>query len=458
MLRCVVAFALLLVPTAAQEALALVGATVHVGDGSPPLADAVVLVRDGRITAVGPAASTKVPDGVRRIDLEGQHLTPGLIDTHVHYSQTGWVDGRPDAANVRKDHPYEQAMADNRAHPERYHRAFLHAGVTAVFDVGGYPWTLELGKQTENDPLAPHVVATGALLATFDPGLSLPDAKQFAFPQNADEARIVVKAHKAAGSAAIKFWYVTRSDDEITKWSPVLRAIGEQAKHEGLPLVVHATTLASAKDAVAAGAALLVHSIEDTVVDEAFVAACKAQGTSYCPTLIVRAGYAMVYAARLSDEVSAQLDAVHPTVKERALLTSKLPPRNARTIAGMEQRLKMQGDTMAENLRALRDAGIPIVMGTDAGNPLTLHGPSVFVEMEAMVAAGMTAREVLVAATAAAARAIGRGDDLGRIAVGCVADVLVMPADPEEDVRALRAMTHVLRGGVLHEREALLPR
>ena len=225
-----------------QQPLALVGATVHIGDGSPPLADAVVLVRDCHIVAVG-AAGTPVPADAQRIDLTGKHLTPGLVDTHVHYSQTGWADGRPDAADVRKEHPYEQAMADNAAFPERFHLAFLHAGVTAVFDVGGYPWTL----------------------APFDPQLSLPDQQQFAFPKTADEARAVVKAHQAAGSAAIKFWYVTRADSEVATWTAVLHAIGAAAKQAGLPLVVHATTLATAKDAVSAGAALLVHSVEDRV-------------------------------------------------------------------------------------------------------------------------------------------------------------------------------------------------
>jgi imidazolonepropionase-like amidohydrolase len=385
-------------------------------------------------------------------------VTPGLIDTHVHYSQTGWADGRPDAANVREQHPYEQAMADNAAHPERFHRAFLHAGVTAVFDVGGYPWTLQLGAATESDPMAPHVVAAGPLLATFDPKLSLPDAVQFVFPATPDEGRAAVKTHRAAGSKAIKFWYVTRAPDDVAKWSPVLRAIGDECKQCELPLIVHATTLDSAADAVAAGAHLLVHSVEDRAVDAAFVAACKAAGTFYCPTLTVRMGYRMLYAAKPSDEVMAQLDAVHPTVAERVRATAKLTPRNPRVIDGLDKRLVLEGDTMAANLRTLCRAGVPIVLGTDAGNPLTLHGPSVFVELEAMAAAGMTPREVLVAATRDAARALGRGDDLGVLATGRVADLLVLPADPERDVHAFRGVTHVMRNGVLHERAALLPR
>jgi imidazolonepropionase-like amidohydrolase len=113
---------------------------------------------------------------------------------------------------------------------------------------------------------------------------------------------------------------------------------------------------------------------------------------------------------------------------------------------------------MAQNVKTLLAAGVPIVLGTDAGNPLTLHGPSVFVEMEAMAAAGMTPTQVLVASTRDAARALGRDKELGAVAVGKVANVLVLPADPTADVRAFRALTHVVRGGVLHERAALLPK
>lgn len=454
--RCL-AIAFLATTLVAQEPYALVGATVHPGDGSPAIADAVLVVHDGKIAAVGPRASTKVEAGMRTVDLAERHITPGLIDTHVHYSQTGWADGRPDAANVRTDFPYEQAMADNQAHPGRFHRAFLHAGVTAVFDVGGYPWTLGLQTATALDPLAPHVIATGPLLATFDPKLSLPDARQFDFPTDEAQARMMVQAHKKAGSAAIKFWFVTRGDDEVAKWSPVLRAIGDEAKQSGLPLVVHATTLASAKEAVAAGARLLVHSVEDAAVDEAFVAACKQTGTFYCPTLTVYAGYAQLHASKLGDEVKAQLDAVHPSVKERALRTEQLPRHNPRVLEAMQKHLSLQGDVMAQNVRTLHAAGVPIVLGTDAGNPLTLHGPSVFVEMEAMAAAGLSPGQVLRASTHDAARALGRAD-LGRIATGCVADFVVLPGDPTVDVKAFRALTHVGRAGTLHERAALLPK
>ncbi|MDO8349332.1 MAG: amidohydrolase family protein, partial [Planctomycetota bacterium] len=125
---------------------------------------------------------------------------------------------------------------------------------------------------------------------------------------------------------------------------------------------------------------------------------------------------------------------------------------------GMQKRIEQQRSTMAGNLVRLHAAGVPVVLGTDAGNPLTLHGPSVFVELEAMQQAGLPPTAVLVAATRDAARAMGRGDDLGLLAAGRIADLLVLTEDPGKDVRAFRSVTHVCRGGHLHDRAALLPR
>lgn len=447
---------------AAQQPLAFVGATVYTGDPSAVIADAVVVVQDGRIAAVGKRGDIAIPAGCRQVDITGRFLTPGLVDTHVHYSQTGWADGRPDARDVRAQYPYEVAMADNAAHPERFHLAFLHSGVTAVFDVGGYPWTRLLGAATEHSSLAPHIAAAGALLATYDPKLlTLPDQQQFVFPQDADDARRLVRAHAAWGSTAIKIWFIATPEHTVEALTPVVMAAGDEAKKVGLPLIVHATTLATARVAVQAGCRLLVHSVEDREVDDDFLAAVKANGTFYCPTLTVRNGYVQLYEAKVGDEVRSQLEGVHPSVKARVLATEDPAWRaraNVRAIEAMRKRGELTAVVMAKNLVRLHQAGVPVVMGTDAGNPLTLHGPSVFVEMEAMQAAGMSAPDVLVASTRDAAAAMGRGKDLGRIAVGCIADLLVLTADPAKDAAAFRSLVSVCRGGVLHDRAALLPR
>jgi imidazolonepropionase-like amidohydrolase len=105
----------------------------------------------------------------------------------------------------------------------------------------------------------------------------------------------------------------------------------------------------------------------------------------------------------------------------------------------------------------MRDAGIPRAMGTDAGNPGTAHGPSIYREMEEMQAAGMTAREVLLSSTLIAARAMGREADLGSLDQGKHADITIFDADPGADIRNARTVRMVMRGGALYNRSALLP-
>jgi imidazolonepropionase-like amidohydrolase len=111
--------------------------------------------------------------------------------------------------------------------------------------------------------------------------------------------------------------------------------------------------------------------------------------------------------------------------------------------------------TMAENLMRMHRAGIPIAMGTDAGNPLTLHGPAIYAEMEAMQKAGMTPAEVIVAATRNGARAMRRDAEFGTVERGKRADLLLVAADPTRDVASLRRMRWVVRGGVVRSLEEL---
>jgi len=443
-------------PGAPAPPVALVGATVHDGRGGAPIEDAVVVVRDGRIEAVGPAHATPVPAGVDVVDVSGRFVTPGLVDTHVHYSQTGWADGRPDAVDVRDSDPYPKVVTELETHPGRLHRAFLASGVTAVLDCGGFPWTRRLGEATEDDPLAPHVVAAGPLLATWvPPELTLPDRSQFV-TLTAAGAADAVASHAASGSDVIKVWLIERRPLSHDELAARVSAAGEAAREAGLPLIVHATTLATAKMAVAAGAHLLVHSVDDQEIDEELLHAIAEGGVHYCPTLTVRRGYNRLYTGRLG-EVREQLDRVSPWVAERVLRTPDVAPLAGRPAELLEERLAERRGVMDANLRRLYEAGARIVLGTDAGNPLTLHGPSVFVEAEAMQAAGMPARAVLVAATSHAADALGRAD-LGRLRPGAVADLLVLARDPAEDVSNLRSLVRVVRAGTLHEVEDLRPR
>ena len=123
--------------------------------------------------------------------------------------------------------------------------------------------------------------------------------------------------------------------------------------------------------------------------------------------------------------------------------------------AARNERFAIFARTMPPNLKAVRDAGIAIAMGTDAGNPLTLHGPSVYAEMEAMQAAGMTPMEVLVASTRAGALAMRRLEEIGTVEKGKRADLLVVGADPTRDIKGLRQLRYVVKGGVVRAQAEL---
>jgi hypothetical protein len=373
----------------------------------------------------------------------------------VHYSQTGWADGRPDAMDVRARMPYDSIVSVLEAHPERFFRSYLCAGVTATFDVGGYPWTWPLRARAEASNAAPHVAAAGPLLSTLDHWVNVPAARQFVF-MGSDSATLAgarMMVHN--GSDAIKVWYLTEPPSPDTaQYQARLRLAAGVAAQAHIPLIVHATGLWQAKDALRAGARLLVHSVDDLPVDDEFIALARQAGATYTPTLTVTDGYVMLLGHHF-DAAGVPLACVDPDTRHKVALTDSLPGAlpEAR-MAAFRQRVAAQRQVMYANLRRVRDAGIPIAMGTDAGNPLTLHGVSVYREMEAMAEAGMTPMEVLVASTRTAARAMGR-QDIGTLEPGKLADLVVLDADPLASVANLRRVRLVVRGGEIWTREEL---
>jgi len=437
-------------------ARALVGATLIDGSGRPPVRDAVVVLRDGRIECAGPRRRCRVPDDADTLDVHGLWVTPGLVDAHVHYSQTGWADGRPDALDLRDQFPYEEVERRLRLTPEMFHRSWLGSGVTAVFDVGGFPWTVAMQAPSERDTRAPHLAAAGPLLSTLDFWLNLPAERQFIYLANDSVARAGVRYLKTLGSAAIKVWFINTPTRDFDAMAHAVEAAGDEAAKVGLPLIVHATGLREAKAALKAGAKLLVHSVWDVPVDAEFIALMKKNGALYCPTLTVPEGYSRMYDAVRSglpppvDDPNRVVDSLtYAHVLSSALIDSA----RVRGRGAAPQARANRWRIGLENLLRVQRAGIPVAMGTDAGNPLTLHGPAVYAEMDAMREAGLNTMEVLVAATRNGARALGRSHDFGTVEPGKAADLVILGADPLKDVRNWRRVRYVVRGGVVRSIE-----
>lgn len=441
-------------PARDRPVTALVGGTL-LNPGAAPVRDAVVVTRGERIVCAGTRTSCAVPAAARVVDVRGAWVAPGLVDAHVHYSQTGWVDGRPDALDVRDEFPYESVVGALHREPGRFHRAWLCAGVTSVFDVGGYTWTFDMARATRSAVDAPRVVAAGPLLTSREHWVNLPTMRQFLFMRDDSTVRAMVRAQAATGAEAIKVWYLNLPDSLRARVRPLLDVTGEEARRAGLPLLVHATQLATAKEALRAGAKVLVHSVETDTIDAEFLELVRRNGTILIPTLTVREGYADVYMGR-SPGARYPLECVDGAT--RAKLERVLPePRRQRGMATVRGGTwDRQRAIMEENLRRLKAAGVPIAMGTDAGNPGTAHGPSVYREMEAMQGAGMTAAEVFAASTIVAARAMGLEAETGSIAAGKRADLVVFDADPTADIANARRVRMVVRNGTVHRRAALV--
>lgn len=440
-----------------ERPLVLTGATLIDGTGAPPVSNSVVVVLDGRIECVGTAVDCPSPRGAEVLSLRGQFLLPGLVDAHVHFSQTGWADGRPDALDLRADYPFDRTQGELRNDPERFFRSYLCAGVTAVFDVGGFPWSWDLRRRVAAAPgTGPHVAAAGPLLSTRDHWLNLPGERQFIHMSDRDAVRAGAGYLVSAGTDAIKVWYLAAPDAaQQARNREYLMLAGDWARRSGVPLIVHATSLAGAKDAVRAGAHLLVHSVEDAEVDEEFLRLARRAGTLYTPTLTVYEGYEELRTRRFNEN-RTDVACVDPATLEKARSTRMIP--GAPTLqeqSRLRDANRTRATRMAENLRRVHAAGVPVAMGTDAGNPLTLHGGSVFREMEAMQSAGLTPMQVIVASTLNGARAMGREVEIGSIAAGKVADLVVLRESPLENVRAFRSVTLVFREGVVHRRADL---
>jgi len=447
-----------------ERTLVLDGGNLFDGRGGPVQTDPRIVVTGEAIVCVGNAESCPAPDGARRIELDnGSWILPGLVDAHVHFGQTGWFDGRPSSLDFPELFPYEQTMARQKSQPERYFRAYLCSGVTAVFDTGGYPWSLDFKAAAEHNTRAPHVAAAGPRITHAPPAaLNLSAEQQYLLLSDEEAGRAAVRFMAAFGADAIKVWFLRVREQEREAIDSRVAAVADEAAARGLPLIVHATSLREAKVALHAGAHLLVHGVDDQLVDEEFLSLAREKGTIYTPTLLVSDGYRRMFEAvkRVS---KPELDDPNRCVDEgtRQMILSSPELYNHPSVRAFDQDLKAYRERLdavyvrkVENLRRVHEAGIPIALGTDAGNPGTLHGPSIYAELEAMQAAGIEPAELLVMATRNGARAMGR-EDIGTIAAGNVADIIIVSKNPLEDVKHLRHISHVMRAGKLHRIEEL---
>lgn len=392
-------------PDAASTGFAVVG--VRVFDGREFRDSVDVLVRDGRIAAVGPALD--LPDDLASIDGRGQTLLPGLIDAHVH--------------------TFGQAQSDA-----------LRFGVTTLLDMFTAPTMLpEARRQRERiDQAAPADLYSAGMLATAGGG----HGTQFGVPvtpiEQPDQAQAWVDARLAEGSDFIKIviepgrlW----SRSLPTLDAATVQALVSAAHTRGVLAVAHVSTEADAIMALDAGVDGLVHVFADQPASEAFLDLARERGVFVVPTTVVMAG------------IGAQLD--HDALLAEPNFSERLSTEQRQSLHqagwGALNGEALLGRSLA-NVTALHEAGIPLLAGSDAPNPGTAHGLSLHQELELMVTAGLSPTEALATATTGPADAFGL-TGRGCLVPGCRADLVLIDGDPQNDIRATRRIEAVWKNG-----------
>lgn len=435
--------------------IAIVGATlVHPerAAANAVVKNQTIVMLDDRITAIGPADSTPVPRGATVIDGKGKWVVPGLIDAHVHFFQSGNLYARPDVAAFPSV-PYAQEVARNKERLPETFKVWLASGVTSVVDIGGPMWNFKVREMAEQSKAAPRVAVAGPLISMVArPQLDLGDPPIIKIEDRKAAQDLVFKLARYHPDY-IKVWFISRPGDDLALQTGIVRETGAAASYNDIPMAVHATELNTAKIALRAGARYLVHSVEDEPIDDEFITLAKRNNIIYCPTLWVHLGYLYALSNRWTP-TDAEKRLADPQILAALGGIDKMPeadwPPKVKELMADPEEPKIS-PVLYANLRRVRDAGITIAMGTDAGNIGTVHGPSIFREMAMMQEAGMTPLDVLKSATVGGARALRREADTGTLTPGKYADLVILDGDPLADLQNLSHAYRVVKGGTVYD-------
>jgi len=380
------------------------GARLIVGDGRAPIDNATFIVTGNRFTSVGRAGDVRVPAGATRVNLAGKTVMPAILDTHTHLSQT------------------REMLIDDL-------KRRVYYGVTAAQSLGQDTTNVSFQVREETRdgkiPGAARFFTAGRGLTGVEPGRSMAPH----WVSTPAEARAAVDEEAAKKVDIVKIWVDDRMG-MVKKLTPdIYGAAIDEAHKKGLRAITHIYTLEDAKGLLRAGVDAFAHDVRDKDVDEEFMTLVKKN-----PNFVIG-----------------------PNMPERGVKTDLSFLREsipAGDFAKLEAANKDDAKAhdfwsiQARNLAKLNAAGVRIVVGTDGNTPYAPH-----IEMEDMVAAGMTPMQVIVAATRNGAQFL-RLNDVGTIEANKSADFLVLDANPLDNITNTRKIASVYLRGAQIDRAA----
>ena len=427
--------------------------------------NATVGIIGNSIVSVSTKSKTALPADATVIDGTGKFLMPGMTDAHVHFSQSGGLYTRPDAINLKKYIPYEKDIEWGHTNMIDALKRYTRAGITNVIDVGSTVNFLQQREKFSNKSYAPAIYMTGPLITSYEPDAfkKLGNDDPFLFVTTEEEGRKMVQQELPYHPDFIKIWYIAQGKDKeaaARKFLPTAKAIIEEAHKNNLKVAVHATERITAQLAVEAGCDYLVHSVDDEILSDDFIKLLKSKNVILCPTLVVYSGYRKTFGQELdfsTDELRwanpVQLGSLYDMkhISEPALLDAyKNSIKNSKPAAVKQDSISLV------NLKKLVDAGIRIAAGTDAGNIGTLHAISFLAELKKMRTAGISNWQVLQAATINPTYILGKEKESGSIAVGKKADMILLNANPVNELGNLSQVNLVINKGFIIRPDTLI--